>query len=99
MDDANQIEPPASFAAIYTSADGSRLTRPAGEIIARYELCEDIAQTMSERAATLLATSNDSERQVLVRVREALNGDNRSVTSAESTWVVRRLAELLDWPS
>ena len=54
---------------------------------------------MSERAATLLATSNDSERQVLERVREALNGDNRSVTSAESTWVVRRLAELLDWPS
>jgi hypothetical protein len=98
MDDANQIEPPASFARIYTSADGSRLTRPAGEVIARYELCEDIAQTLSERASMLLATSNDSHSEVLKRVRDALDADSQ-VTSAESAWVVHRLAELLGWPS
>jgi hypothetical protein len=97
MDDANQIEPPASFAAIYTSADGSRLTRPAHEVITRYELCEDIAQALCERAATLLATSSDSESEVLRRVRDALDADSEAVTSAESAWVVQRLAELLGW--
>jgi hypothetical protein len=99
MDDANQIEPPASFAAIYTSADGTRLTRPADEIIVRYELCEDIAQTLSEHAATLLATSNDSESEVLKRVRDALDAGSPAVTNAESAWVEQRLAELLGWSS
>ena len=99
MDDANQIEPPASFAALYTSADGSRLTRPAHEIIERYELCEDIAQSLSERAATVLATSSDSESEILKRVRDGLDADGGAVTSAESEWVVRRLAELLGWRS
>jgi hypothetical protein len=99
MDDANQIEPPASFAVIYTSVDGSQLTRAAHEIISRYELCEDIAQTLSERAATLLATSSDSENEVLKCVRDALDVDSQAVTSAESAWVVQRLAELLNWRS
>jgi hypothetical protein len=99
MDDANQIEPPASFAAIYTSADGSRLTRPADVIITRYELCEDIAQTLCERAAALLATSSDSKSEVLKGVRDALDVDSQAVTSAEATWVVQRLAELLGWKS
>jgi hypothetical protein len=99
MDDANQIEPPTSFAAIYTSADGSRLTRPTDVIITRYELCEDIAQTLCERAATLLATSSDSKSEVLKGVRDALDVDSQAVTSAESAWVVQRLAELLGWKS
>jgi hypothetical protein len=97
MDEANQVEPPPSFVALFLSTDGSRLTRPAPEVIARYELCEDLAQTLSERAATLLATSSGSESEVIKRVRQGLDADRQAVTSTESDWVVQRLVELLGW--
>jgi hypothetical protein len=96
MDDTNQIEPPPSFAALYSTADGRRLTKPASFVVARYELCEDLALSLVERAATLLFQSGDSEQRVLAGVRDGLLAGG-SLTPGETAWVVARLAELQGW--
>lgn len=97
MDDSNQLDVPPSFVALYTNPAGHRLTEPIRIVRERYELCEDMAQMLTEHASTALAQSNDSERQVLVRMQQALSADGSPVQPAEAVWVIRRLAELLGW--
>jgi hypothetical protein len=97
MDDFNQIEVPPSFVALFTSPSGIRLTEPMSTVRQRYELCEDLAQMLTEQASTALFKSGGSEREVLEKMRLALAADESPVQPAEATWVVRRLAELLGW--
>lgn len=97
MDDSNQLEVPPSFLALFTSPSGHKLTEPVSTVRARYEICEDLAQMLTEHASTALAQSNASEREVLAKMGEALAAEGSPVRQAEATWVVRRLAELLGW--
>ena len=97
-DDANQITVPPSFTALYATPSGHRLTEPMAVVRARYELCEDLAQLLTERAAAEQFRAGDVEREVLRKMRAGLAGPAAPVTPAEADWVVRRLAELLDWP-
>ncbi|MGE4241208.1 hypothetical protein [Ramlibacter sp.] len=92
----NQIEPPASFAAIYSSRDGSRLLRPAQEVIARYELCEDLAHALVERATMMLSGSEGNEQRMMEQIREGLVGVGSPLSEPEADWVVLRLRELLE---
>ena len=96
MDDPNQIEVPPSFLALFTSTSGQRLTEPMKTVRERYELCEDLAQMLTERAADAHFKVGN-ERQVLQQMLAGLSGDESPVQLAEAWWVVRRLAELLDW--
>lgn len=96
MDDLNQIEVPVSFTALFTSRSG-RLTESVSTVRARYELCEDLAQALTEQAASLQFKSGRSEAEVLRNIRLGLSGDEAPVRPAEALWVVRRLAELLAW--
>jgi hypothetical protein len=98
MDDSNQIEVPPSFTALYASPSGHRLTEPMSTVRQRYELCEDLAQALTEQASTALFKSGGSEAEVLEAIRLGLSADDSPVQPAEAAWVVRRLAELLDWP-
>jgi len=97
MDDPNQIEVPPSFVALFTSPSGHRLTEPMGTVRARYELCEDLAQMLTDQAATAQFKTGGSERDVLAKMQAALEGAGSPVQPAEAGWVVRRLAELLGW--
>jgi hypothetical protein len=97
MDDFNQIEVPPSFLALFTSPSGVRLTEPMSTVRRRYELCEDLAQMLTEQASTALFKSGGSEREVLEKFQLALTVAESAVQPAEATWVVRRLAELLGW--
>ena len=97
MDDPNQIEVPPSFLALYSTPTGHRLTEPMSTVRERYELCEDLAQLVTEQAATAQFKSGGSEREVLEKIQLALSAEDSPVTSAEAVWVVRRAAELLDW--
>jgi hypothetical protein len=63
----------------------------------RYELCEDLAQVLTEQAATTLFKTCGTELQVLDSIQLALSADESPVQPVEAAWVVRRLAELLDW--
>jgi hypothetical protein len=97
MDDFNQIEVPPSFVALYTTPGGHRLTRPMADIRKRYELCEDMAQMLTEQAGAALFKSQGSGQDVLGKIVLALSGPESALEPAEPGWVVTRLAELLGW--
>lgn len=97
MEDPNQIEVPPSFTALFASPSGHRLLQPMSVVRERYELCEDLAQMLTEQASTVLFKSGHGERAVLQQMRLALTGPESVVEPAEAVWVVTRLAELLDW--
>jgi hypothetical protein len=88
MDDANQIQVPDSFLALFASRGGLRLTEPIAHVRARYELCEDLAQALTEQARLTQFQLGITEQYVLEKMLQP----------NEAQWVVRRLAELLDWP-
>ncbi|RYE76797.1 MAG: ATPase with chaperone activity [Hyphomicrobiales bacterium] len=97
MDDFNQIEVPPSFIALFTSPSGHRLTEPMSEVRRRYELCEDLAQMLTDQASTAAFKTGEPERDVLAKMRAALTAEGSPVAPAEAGWVVTRLAELLGW--
>lgn len=97
MDDPNQIEVPPSFTALFASPSGYRLLEPMSVVRQRYELCEDLAQMLTERACAAVSGSGGSQREVLEQMQRALTGVESPVQPAEATWVVTRLAELLEW--
>lgn len=97
MDDYNQIEVPPSFVALFASPTGHKLLEPMSVVRQRYELCEDLAQMLTEQAATAQFKTGGSEREVLAQMRLALEAEGSPVQPAEAAWVVTRLAELLNW--
>jgi hypothetical protein len=98
MDDANQIQVPDSFVALFASRGGHRLTEPIAHVRARYELCEDLAQALTEQARLTQFQLGITEQDVLEKMLQALMQEGSAVLPNEAQWVVRRLAELLDWP-
>ena len=101
MTDENQFHIPPSFIALYVPPGRIKPTAGRDEIAQRYEFCEDLASLLTEQASTTRWELGIIERDVLERVRAGLdgsNGDSAPVSAAEADWIVRRLAELLDWP-
>ena len=97
MDETNQIEPPPSFVALFASPSGHKLLEPMSTVRQRYELCEDLAQALTERASASLFKSGDGEAEVLEKMELALAAEESPITAIEARWVVTRLAELLGW--
>jgi hypothetical protein len=97
MDDYNQIEPPPSFVALFASPTGHRLLEPMSVVRQRYELCEDLAQALTEQAGVDQFKSGRSEREVLEKMERALTTEDSPIAANEARWVVTRLAELLGW--
>ena len=96
MDDDNQIFIPPSFSALYCDAH-TRLRLPVAELRARYELCEDLACHLVEQAQTLYHVQAPSEAEILLRIHAGLSSPGAGTSPAEASWVVQRLAELLQW--
>ena len=93
----NQTFDTESFIALYRDAR-DRLTAPRATIAARYELCEDLANLLTDHCSTLLFRDGLDEATVLGRCHRGLLVAPTSVEPAEAEWVVRRTAELLGWP-
>ena len=69
------------------------------ELIAqRHELCEDMAQMLVEPCQARLHDQGLSEDLILERTAAGLAADGAGFNTAEATWVVTRVAELLGWP-
>ena len=96
MDDTSQIQPPESFADLFRSRAGI-LKTPIADVVARYELCEDLACHLVEQAQTVYHAGNTSEEGVLLGFYAAISGEGSAVTTAEAGWIIQRLAELLQW--
>ena len=97
----SQIEIPPSFLALFMEPGRSKPTATRFFIAQRYELCEDMAQLLTQTAQEMLHRLGIAERDVLQRCYQGLCGDNPVdnpvVNPQEARWVVRRLAELLGW--
>jgi hypothetical protein len=97
MDDPNQIDVPPSFTQLFASPSGYRLTEPMSYVRERYELCEDLAQALTEQASALLFKSDAPQKEVLQKMQAGLSLDGSPVQPIEAVWIVTRLAELLGW--
>jgi hypothetical protein len=97
MSDDYQIPIPPSFDALYRDARG-RLTEPLAIYRARYELCEDMAQQLVERAQAAHHDIGLPEDDVLRRCHAGIAAPETGLSAAEADWVTLRLAELLGWP-
>jgi len=97
----NQIEPPPSFMALYVSPGRDRPNAPQEVVLARYELCEDMACMLTEHAQKIAFEEDIAEQKVLLRCHEGLQAERlvnpASLSERESVWVIHRLAELLGW--
>lgn len=93
----NQIEIPQSFMAMYVTPGRDRPNAPQEVVVARYELCEDMACLLAGQAQALMDKDNLNEREVLVRCHQGLLADALALTEKEALWVMYRLAELLEW--
>ena len=97
MSNENQIEIPQSFIALYVKPGHSKPGAAHEVVLGRYEQCEEMAVTLTEHAGLLAFKENLSEKEVLQRCRQGLLADASALSAAESDWVIRRLAELLEW--
>ena len=97
MDEGNQILIPPSFAALYVPPGKLKPPLGAREMAQRYELCEDIAQLLTEQAANQQFQLGITEELALERCLQGLLATPEVVTENEARWTVCRLAELLHW--
>lgn len=97
MSDDRQVFVPRSFIDLFVPPGRVRPTASREHIEARHELCEDLAQMLAETARDRLHELHVTETDVLERILRGLRSGD-AVDEAEARWVVRRLAEVLDWP-
>jgi hypothetical protein len=97
MDDFNQIEIPESFVALFIAPGRSKPNATRITIAARYEFCEDLASHLVEYGRAQHFDLGITETDVLERVLLGLMQPASQVNEAEAHWVVRRLAELVEW--
>ena len=97
MSDDSQVQIPASFIALFIPVGRVKPSVSRQEIAERYELCEDLATALVDKARTVLWELGVTEHDVLHRIHRVLREPTSGVVPAESVWVTRRLAELLEW--
>ena len=98
MSDANQVEIPQAFIALFIEPGRSKPVATRFFIAERYELCEDMAQLLTQTADQMLHGLGITEADVLQRCHLGLVTGEAVVSAPEAEWVVRRLAELQQWP-
>ena len=98
MTEEFQIQIPQSFVALYVPPGKIKPVMGQREMAARYELCEDMAQLLTEQAANQQFQRGLTEAQALESCLQGLLASPEVMTEAEARWVVCRLAELLQWP-
>lgn len=96
MTEESQIVVPRSFIDLFVPPGRIKPTAPREHILERYEFCEDLAQMLVEEARARLFGLGIAESDVLERMLAGLRAGT-VVDEAQAGWIVRRLAELLDW--
>jgi len=97
MSEASQIDIPPSFVALFVPPGKTRPIASHTVLAARYELCEDLAQTLVPTATQLQLMRDLHAWAVLEQCLQALCGPDAAIEPLEARWVVCRLAELLGW--
>lgn len=98
MTDEFQIHIPPSFMALFVPPGKIKPVIGQREMAARHELCEDMAQLLTEQASNQQFQLGITEDLALERCLQGLLATPEVLGEAEARWVVCRLAELLNWP-
>jgi hypothetical protein len=98
MSEGDQTVVPASFIALFLRRGSGKLRETREVVAARYELCEDMAQMLTETALTRRFELSVTESDVLERIGRGLEAEGSMFSTDETGWVLCRLAELLQWP-
>lgn len=98
MSDEFQLYIPPSFMALFVPPGKIKPSIGQREMAARYELCEDMAQLLTEQATEQQFQLGITEDLALERCLQGLLATPEVVNEVEARWVVCRLAELLHWP-
>ena len=98
MSEGNQTYLPESFTALYVPPGKVKPSIGLREMAERYELCEDLANLLTEKAANMQFTLGITEDLVLQQCELGLLAEPAVLSPTEARWVVCRLAELLNWP-
>ncbi len=97
---SSQMEVPGSFVAIHSTEAAGRVRKlalPLAALQERHEFCEDLAQALVDSSRARFFELKVTEEDVLLKVLAGLTASQDVLSEAESQWVVRRLAELLNW--
>lgn len=97
MSDDNQIVIPPSFIALFVVPGRTKPSATREQIYERYDLCEDLANLLTEQATNKLWELGITEADVLERIGQGLDDDTIGLTEGEAGWVILRLAEILGW--
>lgn len=97
MSDESQITIPQSFIALFMEPGYVKPNAPRETILARYELCEDLANLLTEHVMGTHREFGITPDEILERIFRGLLVEASIVKAAEARWVTRRLAELLAW--
>jgi len=97
MSDDNQIIIPPSFIALFVEAGRTKPNATREHIYERYDLCEDMANLLTEQATNKLWELGITEADVLERIHQGLGDAEIGLSAAEAQWVILRLAEILGW--
>jgi len=95
MYDHNQTFVADSFMALFIR--NGRLTATRDEIERRYEFFEDLALHVASMSAMVAVVDKFEQMDALNRCRMGLLVAPSQVAEVEASWIVRRVAELLDW--
>ena len=98
MSEGNQIYLPESFTSLYVPPGKVKPSIGLRAMTERYELCEDLANLLTEKAANMQFTLGITEELVLQQCELGLLTEPAVVSPVEARWVVCRLGELLNWP-
>lgn len=98
MSDDSQFVVPPSFIALFVPPGRIKPTESREFIAERYEWCEDLATMLMDTARQKLWELGITEADVLQRVHQGLLDGGIGLDAAQAQWVIRRLAELLEWP-
>jgi hypothetical protein len=93
----SQLVLPDSFVALFVPEGRMKPAASREQMLQRYELCEDLATGLTDRARTVKWELDVAEEDVLERVYRGLASPVCGLSEVEGQWVLRRLAELLDW--
>jgi len=93
----SQILIPEAFTAIHSDPIRGKLTISREELAQRFELCEDMANLLSDSTAAQWFKTGLEKEEVLEQVRQGLLGENSVVSEPEAQWVVGRIGEVLGW--
>ncbi|MFN0004481.1 MAG: ATPase with chaperone activity [Burkholderiaceae bacterium] len=99
MSNSDQHFIPSSFTDLFKdpSRPYSKASEPFEVILARYDLCEDMAQMLYQPSLNMMGSMNITDTDVIDRTLQGLLVNPDIVSPREAKWILQRLCELLEW--